>query len=133
MVALSIGKASYEITVPMEDFPIENTKTVIKEKLEGSGGSASNVAYLLGKWNTDTYFAGIVGYDDIGSSIKKELEASKVHTTFMEINYEKKTTTNFILCNKKKTTRTQLMIEPEAYHLKKYEYDISPKIGRAHV
>lgn len=128
MVLLSIGKASYEITVPMEDFPVENTKTVIKEKLEGSGGSALNVAYLLGKWNTDTYFAGIVGYDDIGSSIKKELETSKVHTTFMEINYEKKTTTNFILVNKKKTTRTQLMIEPEAYHLKKYEYDISPNI-----
>ena len=128
MIALSIGKATYDITVPVEDYPIENTKSVLKEKLEGSGGGASNVAYLLGKWACDTYFAGTVGYDDLGNSIKKELESVRVKTRFVEVNYERKTTTCFIIANKKTTSRTQLLIEPEVYHLKKYEYDMHPDV-----
>jgi len=128
MIALSIGKVTYDTTVPLEKFPVENTKTIVKEKLEGSGGAASNVAYLLGKWNYDSYFAGVVGYDDYGSTIKKELEAAKVHTQFMEINYERKTTATMILANKETTSRTQLTIEPEVFHLRKYDYDIVPGV-----
>ncbi len=128
MITLSIGKATYDTTVPLEVFLQENTKTVVKEKLEGSGGAACNVAYLLSKWKQDSYFAGIVGYDDCGNLIKKELEAGGVHTNFMEINYEKKTTTTFILANKQTTSRTQLTIEPETYHLKKSEFDVIPNV-----
>jgi len=126
MIALSIGKVTYDITVPMDDFIEENSKIVLKEKLVGSGGAASNVAYLLGKWNTDVYFAGVVGYDDAGTSVKKELEGANVHTTFLETNYERKTTTSYILVNKKNTSRTQMIIQPEVYHLRKYEFDFIP-------
>ncbi len=128
MQALCIGKTTYNITVPVDEYPVENMKYILQEKLEGSGGAASNVAYLLGKWNMETYFAGTVGYDENGSAIKKELESGGVHTNFMEVNYEKKTTTTFILANKKTTSRTQIVIEPEVFHLKKYEYDISPTV-----
>lgn len=128
MIVLSIGKATYDITVPLDSFPVENTKTIIKEKLEGGGGAASNVAYMLGKWKQDSYFAGVVGYDDSGNLIKKELDGGGVHTNYMEINYEKKTSTTFILVNKQTTSRTQLMIEPEVYHMKKNEFDILPNI-----
>ncbi len=128
MVALSIGKSSYDITIPMEGFPEENGKYVVKEKLEGSGGSASNVSYLLGKWQVDSYFAGTTGYDELATSIKKELESGGVHTNFMEVNYEKKTTMSVIISNKMTTSRTQLMIEPEVFHLKKTEYDIVPDV-----
>ncbi len=128
MVTLSIGKSTYDITVPMEEYPVENSKILLKEKLESGGGAASNVAYLFGKWKVDSYFAGIVGYDDIGSFVKKELDSVNVHTQFMEINYEKKTTMSFILASKKNSTRTSLVIEPEPYHLKKYDYDLIPDL-----
>lgn len=128
MIALSIGKATYDTTVPVDKYPIENSKNLIKEKLDGSGGSGSNVAYLLGKWNNESYFAGAVGYDDFGTFIKKDLENGNVHTNFMEVNYEKKTTTTFIIANKETISRTQLMIEPEVYHLKKYEFDVTPDV-----
>ncbi len=128
MIALSIGKATYDTTVPVDKYPVENSKNLIKEKLDGSGGSGSNVAYLLGRWNTESYFAGAVGYDDFGTFIKKDLENGNVHTNFMEVNYEKKTTTTFIIANKETTSRTQLMIEPEVYHLKKYEFDVTPDV-----
>lgn len=128
MIALSIGKATYDTTVPVDKYPVENSKNLIKEKLDGSGGSGSNVAYLLGRWNNESYFAGAVGYDDFGTFIKKDLESGNVHTNFMEVNYEKKTTTTFIIANKETTSRTQLMIEPEVYHLKKYEFDVTPDV-----
>lgn len=128
MIALSIGKSTYDTTVPVDAYPVENSKNLIKEKLESSGGSGSNVAYLLGKWNNETYFAGVVGYDDFGTFIKKDLESVSVHTNFLEINYERKTTTTFIIANKANTSRTQLMIEPEVYHLKKYEFDTTPDV-----
>ncbi len=128
MTILSIGKTTYDIIIPVDGYPVENTKTIVTEKIEGSGGVACNVAYLIGKWNNESYFAGIVGYDDFGSTIRKELEAEHVNTSFMEINYENKTTTTFVVNNKQNTSRTQLMIEPQIYHLKRYDYDISPHV-----
>ncbi len=126
MLALNIGKITYDITIPMDKYPVENSKIILKEKLEASGGSSSNVAALLGKWNADSYFAGVVGYDELGNNVKKELESYNVHTQFMEVNYEKKTTSTFILASKETTSRTQLMVEPEVYHLKKSDYDVRP-------
>lgn len=126
MLALNIGKITYDITIPMDKYPVENSKIILKEKLEASGGSSSNVAALLGKWNADSYFAGVVGYDELGNNVKKELESYNVHTQFMEVNYEKKTTSTFILASKETTSRTQLMVEPEVYHLKKSDYDVMP-------
>lgn len=128
MIALSIGKATYDTTVPMDGYPTENSKIVLKEKIENSGGSACNVATLFSKWNNETYFAGVVGYDDYGSYIKKELESDHISVKFMETNYEKKTTTSFIISNKTTTSRTILMIEPEVFHLKKSEFDIKADI-----
>ena len=123
MIALSIGKTNFDVTIPVESYPQENTKITVSEKIESSGGGAFNVAYLLGKWNVETYFAGVVGYDDYGTTIKKDLDGLGVHTTFLETNYEKKTATTFIINNKATTSRTQIRIEPEVYHMKKYEYD----------
>ena len=128
MLALNIGKITYDITIPMDKYPVENSKIILKEKLEASGGSSSNVAALLGKWNADSYFAGVVGYDELGNNVKKELESYNVHTQFMEVNYEKKTTSTFILASKETTSRTQLMVEPEVYHLKKSDYDVMPDV-----
>ena len=63
MKAICIGQAAYDITLPMDHFPIENKKTRSQDKIECSGGSACNCAYLLAKWGIDTYFAGVVGDD----------------------------------------------------------------------
>lgn len=128
MIALSIGHATYDISVPLNNYPIENEKYLLKEKLENGGGSAYVAATLLGKWNAETYFSGVVGYDDFGTFLKKEIEKSGVRTSFLETSYDKKTATSFILMNQANHTRTIFNIEPEEYHLKKYEYDIKPDV-----
>ena len=34
MLALNIGKITYDITIPMDKYPVENSKIILKEKLE---------------------------------------------------------------------------------------------------
>ncbi len=122
MNALSIGRIAYDITIPVDNFPQENSKSLLKEKMEYSGGAACNVAILLNKWKCETYFSGVIGYDDYGSTIKKELENENIHTTYLETNYEKQTIMNIILVNKSTTSRTIMAIEPEINHLKKSDF-----------
>ena len=74
MTILSIGRTSYDITCPVEEYPVEGTKYLLNEKIESGGGSAANIAYLLGKWGETSYFAGVIGSDDYGNKIKKDLE-----------------------------------------------------------
>ncbi len=128
MLSLSIGKCTYDITVPVDNYPVENSKMVLKEKFESSGGAACNVSVLMGRWNNEAYYMGAIGYDDYGSSVKKELEGLKINTNFMETNYEKKTAIRYIIVNKANTSRTIMMIEPEVFHLKKVDTDINPDI-----
>ena len=125
MNALSIGKIAYDITIPVDSYPTENDKISLKERMEYSGGSACNVALLLNRWNCETYFSGVIGYDDYGSSIKKELENDGIHVNYLETNYEKQTTMNIVLVNKATTSRTIMTIEPEINHIKKNEYQES--------
>ena len=72
MKALCIGHTTYDISLPVNGYPLENGKYYLKEKFESSGGGASNAAFLLAKWNVETFFSGVVGYDDFGTFIKRE-------------------------------------------------------------
>ena len=47
MTILNIGKASYDITCPVDEYPIEGTKYLLNEKVESGGGTAANGAKLL--------------------------------------------------------------------------------------
>ena len=70
---LCIGHSSYDITLPVEAFPIENRKYNIKEVFECGGGPAGNAAYLIAKWGMRCTYAGCVGNDSYGLKNKKEL------------------------------------------------------------
>lgn len=72
MKIMCIGQSAYDITLPLDHYPIENKKVRIQGKVECGGGSASNCAYLLAKWGMDVYFAGVVGNDYYGEKIKEE-------------------------------------------------------------
>jgi len=100
MKILCIGHSSWDITVPVDEYPIENTKYRYNEKYSAGGGPASNAAYLLGKWGMDTVIASTIGSDDFGTNIKKEFQDIKVNTDYIETSYEKDTSLSFILINK---------------------------------
>lgn len=129
MTILSIGRSSYDITCPVDDYPIEGAKYLLNEKLEAGGGSAANVAYLLSRWGETSYLASVIGSDDYGSKIKKELEQGMVKTDYLEYSYDVGTPLSVILVNKKNGTRTKFeVVGATQPNLKKYEYNITPDL-----
>lgn len=128
MKILCIGHAAYDITVPVEHFPTENTKNRVHARVECGGGPASNAAYLLGKWGLDTTFMGIVGHDLYGQNIKKEFESVNVNTTYLEMNKEEITTSSFILANRENGSRTIFTHRPSDMKMNDVEIDFTPDI-----
>jgi sulfofructose kinase len=116
---LCIGHASYDITIPCNGYPKENTKNRVNEKVECGGGPACSAAYLLGKWGMDTTFIGVVGNDHHGKRVKAELESVNVNTNYMEIDESNDTTLSFIIVNKDNGSRTIFSYRSPSVGLKK--------------
>ena len=128
MKILCIGHVAYDITIPLEDFPIENTKNRVPSRVECGGGPASNAAYLLGKWGMDTYIAGVIGTDIYAKKIKKEFEEVAVHTNYLEMNHDHQTTSSFIIANKKNGSRTIFTYRPSTVKMNPIELDFEPDV-----
>ena len=128
MKVLCIGHSSWDISVPIDEYPAENTKYRFNEKFAAGGGPAANAAYLLGKWGIDTVIATAIGSDDFGTKIKKEFNEVNVNTDYIETSYEKDTSFSFILINKKNGYRTVFNVATEYPMLKKYNYEFTPDI-----
>ena len=108
MKILCIGNTSYDITMLVDKYPLENKKIRLDKPLvECGGGSASNASYLLAKWGIDTYLASSVGNDIYGNNIKKELLDVGVNLKYFE-TLDCKTTVSFIITNTTLGTRTIL-------------------------
>jgi len=82
---LCIGHAAYDVSMFVEKFPEEDTKTETAESLESGGGPAANAAYLLSKWGVRCAFAGLVGDDPYGRRILEEFKAAGTDTSLLEL------------------------------------------------
>ena len=108
MKFVCVGHATYDITLPVETYPIENKIQRISQKIECGGGPACNASYLLGKWNNDVSFVGVVGNDYYGQQIIKELNSIGVNTEYVEKNSSTDTDSSYIVSNSSNGSRTIL-------------------------
>lgn len=118
MKILCIGLVSYDITLPLEDYPIENTKNRIVSKVECGGGQASNAACLLGKFGEQVYMAGLIGNDDYGKKILSEFKQFNVNTDYIEIKDDYTTAVAHILVNLKNGSRTTITVRDDTQRSK---------------
>ena len=105
---LCIGNSVYDITIPMDHYPIQNNKYRITDIVENGGGSANNCAYLLAKWGQNVYYAGVVGNDLYGKKVIKELKSVGVNLKFLEVNKNFETSPSYIIVNTSNASRTIL-------------------------
>ncbi len=108
MKFVCVGHATYDTTLPVNEYPIENLKHRLSKKIECGGGPASNAAYLLAKWGMDTTFIGIVGDDYYGERIIDEFTKVGVNTEYIEQNKKINTDTSYIIANLSNGSRTIL-------------------------
>ena len=128
MKILCIGHAAYDITTPVDEYPTENTKNRVHSRIECGGGPSATAAYLLGKWNMDTTFAGIVGHDIYGKKIKDEFASVGVDTRYLEMSNDYETTSSFILANTSNGSRTTFAYRPSSMQMSDFELDFEPNI-----
>ena len=106
MKIVCIGHGTYDITLPVDNYPIENYKYRINKKIECGGGSAANCAYLLAKWGLNVYFVGIIGNDYYGQNVIKEFNSIGVNTEYIEKSSSVETDSSYILSNLENGSRT---------------------------
>lgn len=128
MKVLCIGHASYDISLPVEEYPTENKKYRVNKKIECGGGPAANAAYLISKWGVETYYQGMVGKDSFGKKIIEEFKSVNVNTDYIEVNDKEDTTISFILINEKSGSRTLFNYAKERPEILHKEYDFIPDI-----
>ncbi|MEG0025713.1 MAG: PfkB family carbohydrate kinase [Bacilli bacterium] len=128
MKILCIGHASYDITTPVDSYPVENTKSRVHDLIECGGGPASNAAYLLGKWGLDVTFAGVVGNDLYGRRIKEEFNSVGVNTKYLFLKDNECTPSSHIIANRSSGSRTILTYRPSLMKLADFELDFEPDI-----
>ncbi len=122
MKILCIGHAAYDITLPVDVYPIENKKMRIKDKkVECGGGPAATAAYLLAYWKVDTAFAGVVGNDLYATRIKEEFKKVGVDITYLEENPDLDTTSSYIIANKSNGSRTIITSKDKDLTFKKIQ------------
>ena len=126
MKVLCIGHTAYDITVLTDGYPKENVKYRVEKRIECGGGPASNAAYLLGKWGIKTYIASVVGNDIYGKRIKKEFTDVGVDTTYLELSNKYKTTSSFIIVNKKNASRTVFTYRNPQMRINDMDININP-------
>ena len=100
MKILVIGKPTYNIVLTQDKYLVEGSKNLLKEKYEMMGGATVYAAVLLAKWGMDVTYTGVIGADPNGQKIKTDLDNARVNTKYIELNYENKTSLNYILVNK---------------------------------
>lgn len=126
---LCVGQSTYDITIPVEEYPTENKKYKIHEVYECGGGSCNNAAYLLAKWNNEVYLASAIGKDDYGKNIKNELLKAGVNITYFEELENVATTASYIINNKINGSRTIITNKCSDMHFSNnHEIDIRPSV-----
>jgi len=103
---LCIGHAAYDVSMFVDEFPVENSKRETRVLLQSGGGPAANAACLLSSWGSHCAFAGLVGDDDYGRRIRDEFETAGTDASLLELQPGYDTPLSFILVNQKNGSRT---------------------------
>lgn len=130
MKILCLSHLTYDITLPMEEYPIENNKYHLNNPIESGGGAVVNATVLLAKWGLqyETYLGGVIGNDNYGNVVKKEINSFGLSTRFIETTYDQATSVSFIMINKQNGSRTIINIEKSYVPLKKLNLDFVPDL-----
>jgi len=103
---LCIGHASFDLSVFVESFPLEDSKCETPELRESGGGPAANAAYLLSAWGARCGFAGLIGNDRYGQRIQEEFQSVGTDISFLEMRPGHATPVSIIVINKQNGSRT---------------------------
>lgn len=111
MKIFCLGLIDYDITLPLESFPQENTKNRLTKQIECGGGQTANAACLLAKYGEEVYVSGLIGDDIYGVNILNEFKKFNVKSDYIQISDKINTSVSHILVNLQNGSRTTLTVK----------------------
>lgn len=126
MEVLMIGKPAMNVYLPLQEFPAEGDIFNIRVKNESLGNVAATSACLLGKWGVSSNFTGVIGSDGYGEKIRDTFNEHKVKIKYLETNFEKPSSSNYIILNVKTGMVTKVLYNDPDAQVTRYKYDFKP-------
>lgn len=125
MRAICVGHSTFDTTLPMNEYPIENTKNRVEKHIECGGGPASNGAYLLQKWGMPTTICSVVGDDYYGGRIIDDFIQVGADIRYLEKMKDHFTDSSYIIANMGNGSRT--IITSKDAKVRKLSQDVLDK------
>lgn len=126
MEALIVGRPAMNIYLPLQEFPQEGDIFRITGKNESLGNVGATSACLLAKWKIKTHITGVIGNDLYADKLKETFKTYKVNTKYVETDFLKGTSVNYIVLNAKTGLATKVLYSEPTAQLQKYKYDFIP-------
>jgi sugar/nucleoside kinase (ribokinase family) len=104
--ALCIGHAALDLTFSLPTYPLENVKYHAEDFATCGGGPAANAACLLARYGVATGFVGLIGDDENGQHVARELAEYGVDVRLLERRRDHVTPISCILVNRANGSRT---------------------------
>ena len=125
MRAICVGHSTFDTTLPMNEYPVENTKNRVEKHIECGGGPASNGAYLLQKWGMPTTICSVVGNDYYGDRIIDDFIQVGADIRYLEKMKDHFTDSSYIIANMGNGSRT--IITSKDAKVRKLSQDVLDK------
>ena len=125
MRAICVGHSTFDTTLPMNEYPVENTKNRVEKHIECGGGPASNGAYLLQKWGMPTTICSVVGDDYYGDRIIDDFIQVGADIRYLEKMKDHFTDSSYIIANMGNGSRT--IITSKDAKVRKLSQDVLDK------
>jgi sulfofructose kinase len=103
---LCVGHAACDVSLFVDEYPLENSKCETHESLEACGGPAANAAWLTSSWGLSCGFAGLVGDDVYGRRIRDEFITAGTDVSLLELRPGHATPLSMILIHRQNGSRT---------------------------
>lgn len=121
MKILAIGLSVYDISVVLNEPFVLDEKYRVSDRYECVGGQASNAACVCAKWGIDTYIISRIGDDASGNAILSSYKDIGLHTQYIRILSNFKTSSSIIInhqdCGKRTILNQQDVIEEVTFSL----------------
>jgi ribokinase len=97
---ITIGHILIDIRAYVEEFPVPDISVKIKGDIQYSpGGSATNTAVAASRLGVKSSICSILGFDDYGLSVMRQLIQERVDVSNIKINYHKSTGVSMLIIN----------------------------------
>jgi sulfofructose kinase len=106
MDVLCIGHVAWDISVFIDGYPAENSKSEIHTMIECGGGPAANAACLLSRWGVECALAAPIGDDGYGERIAQDHAAAGTDISLLRRDAAAPTPVSVILVNERNGSRT---------------------------